>query len=89
MQENNRLLELKSNGRHGWDAFMQEVPPAPTLLLIGAKARLREVHPHGWTIAVTSDWVKTVGEHRRDLEAALTRLHGGSPKCIHIVELGQ
>lgn len=71
-----------------WEQFLQELNPAFRCLL-ATSARLREIHPHGWTLAIRPEWLRTVGGRRNELEDALTRIHGGSPKDIHLVELGQ
>lgn len=72
---------------HGWDVFLWELHPAIRAALI--RSRLREVHLHGWTIAVPAEHMLIIARRRDELEAALTRAHGGSPKCVHLVELGK
>ena len=72
-----------------WKAFVFELDPALTLAVISDRPRLREIHLHGWTIAVPQAQLKFYGKHRDRLEAALQRVHNGSPKCVHLVELGK
>ena len=71
-----------------WQQFLQELNPAFRCLL-ATSARLREIHAHGWTLAIHPEWLRTVARRRNELSAALTRVHNGSPKAIHLVELGQ
>lgn len=71
-----------------WERFCRECGPALGMLLIDAHARLRQVHPHGWTIAAAQSHLQVLGRRRDALEAALTRLHR-SPKAVHLVGLGQ
>lgn len=96
----NNLLALGIGGGSGgilpparppanqWEQFLALLLPSMRLLL-STRARLRQIHAHGWTIAVAPEFVRFISEDRQRLESALTRMHGGSPKTIHIVELGQ
>lgn len=72
-----------------WDEFLWQLEPTLTLAVIASKARLREAHPHGWTLAVPEAHLQILCRRRDRLEAALTRAHNGSPKCVHLVELGK
>lgn len=84
-----RLLPRPAAPGSDWERFCREVNPSLGMLLIAAHARLRQVHPHGWTIAAAASHLPQLGQKRDELEAALQRLHGGSPRAIHLVELGQ
>lgn len=96
----NNLLALGVSGGSGgilpparppadqWEQFLALLLPS-TRLLLSTRARLRQIHAHGWTIAVAPEFVRVMAERRDRLESALTRMHGGSPKTVHIVELGQ
>lgn len=84
-----RLLPRPAAPGSDWERFCRQVNPSLGMLLIAAHARLRQVHPHGWTIAAAASHLPQLGQKRDELEAALQRLHGDSPRVIHLVELGQ
>ena len=71
-----------------WEVFLRELTPSFRCLLT-INACLREIHDHGWTLAIRREWLSTVQRRRDELEKALTRIHNNSPKVVHLVKLGQ
>lgn len=83
------ILPPPSAATDDWGRFMRAVRPGMGMALLADRVRLREIHAHGWTIAVPAKSLKFYSSRKDQLEAALTRVYGGSPKVIHVVELGK
>lgn len=69
-----------------WARFVRAAGPSGSVL---SGCRLRLVLPFVWEIAIRPGHRREVAEHLPDLESALSRVYGGTPKLIVLREAGE